>query len=344
MAYCTNCGEQIKDGAKFCAGCGTPTDFDEHTENSKRKSVYEGEIHKCPHCGEVLDSFTTVCPSCGYELRGSSTSNAVKEFASKLDKSTTDYQKTNIIRSFPIPNTKEDIFEFIILAVSNIDENPNKVVFDAWMSKFNQAYEKGKILFANSAELVTINQLNDRVKKIVKKRNRKTPTKIALIIIGVIIAPFLPAIIILIIGGILMIFNPEYDEEEVARLEAIVVEVECALENEEYDLAMMHAKTIDYDAFRANDELERQWDINRDYLIKQIIDAAAEDGITMEYPTDTADEKDKDNITTSSSYDYEKSKQEIQDNIDEFNKSMEEVESMWHQYTNTDSSEDTKEE
>lgn len=331
MAFCTNCGEKIRDGAKFCANCGTATDFGEHTENAKRKSVYEGEIHKCPLCGEILDSFSTVCPSCSHEIRGSSTSNAVKEFACKLDKATTDYQRTNIIRSFPIPNTKEDVLEFIILAASNIDENPNKVVFDSWMSKFSQAYEKGKILFANSTELVTINKINDRVKKVVRKRNRKTPTKIALIIIGVIFAPFLPAIMILFIIGILMIFNPKYDEDEVARLEAIVVEVECALENKEYDLAMMHAKTIDYDAFRANDELERQWDIKRDYLIKQIIDAAAEDGITMEYPTDTADERDKENATTSSSFDYEKSKQEMQDNIDEFNKYMDEVESIWDQ-------------
>ena len=82
------------------------------------------------------------------------------------------------------------------------------------------------------------------------------------------------------------------EEEEVARLEAIVVEVETALANKEYDLAMMHAKSIDYSAWTANDELERQWDIKRDYLIKKVIAMAAEDGVVMEYPTDTADEKD----------------------------------------------------
>ncbi len=306
MAFCTNCGQQLKEGTKFCASCGTPTD---NNENLKRKAAYEGIIHKCPQCGEVLNSFITSCPSCGHEIRGAVTTNAIREFVAKLDRSTTEILKANIIRSFPIPNTKEDIYEFIILAASNIDENPNKVVFDAWMSKFNQAYEKGKILFSNTDELVTINQLNDRVKKIVKKRNRKTPTKIALIITGIIIVPFLPAIIILIIGGILMVFNPEYDEDEVARLEAIVVEVENALDNKEYELAMLHAKTIDYDAFRANDELERQWDIKREYLIDMIIDKAAEDGIEMEYPTDTEDEKDQNKSTQS--YDTVKSEEEM---------------------------------
>ena len=62
MAFCTNCGEQIKEGAKFCASCGAPTDFKENNDNIKRKSVYEGEIHKCPQCGEALESFVTILP------------------------------------------------------------------------------------------------------------------------------------------------------------------------------------------------------------------------------------------------------------------------------------------
>lgn len=323
MSFCTNCGEQLKEGAKFCANCGTSVT---ENDNTRRKAVYEGEVHKCPQCGEVINSFMTVCPSCGHEIRGVTSAGAIKEFAFKLAGAMNETHKANIIRSFPIPNTKEDILEFIILAASNIDENPNAAVFDAWVSKFNQAYDKGKILFLNSPELLTINQLKERVNKVVKKQKRKKPTRIALIIAGVIIAPFLPAIIIFLIGGILMIFNPEYDEEEVARLEAIVVEVENALEKDEYELAMLHAKSIDYDAFRANDELERQWDIKREYLIKLIIDEAAEAGIVIEYPTDTADEKDQESV--SSSYDYEKSKEEKQKDIDEFNQYMEEVESI----------------
>lgn len=63
MAFCTNCGEQIKDGTKFCANCGTPTDVNEHTNSTRRKSMYEGEIHKCPQCGEIIDAFVTVCPA-----------------------------------------------------------------------------------------------------------------------------------------------------------------------------------------------------------------------------------------------------------------------------------------
>ena len=98
---------------------------------------------------------------------------------------------------------------------------------------------------------------------------------------------------------------------------------------------MMQAKSIDFfPNHEAISDHERQWDIKRDSLIKKIIAAAAEDGIIMEYPTDTADEKDqKDN---SSSYDYNKSKEEIQKSIDEFNSYMDYVEDIWNQYTESE--------
>lgn len=333
MPFCSNCGKEIENNAKFCSGCGSPCNTAQSDNQGQRKTKFEGEIHKCPQCGEVLDSFTTVCPSCGYELRGSSTTSAVKEFAAKLDTATTEYQKESIIRSFPIPNTKEDIFEFMILASSNIDEHPNKNVFNAWIAKFEQCYQKAKLSFKQENDFVKIQAIYEKTQKEIKKIRRKGPLRKTLIIVLPIVAFIL--INVAFWSWIASGYNNE--EEEVARLEAIVVEVETALENNEYDLAMMHAKSIDYSAWTSNDELERQWDIKRDYLIKKIIAAAAEDGITMEYPTDTADEADQ--KSSSSGYDYEKSKQEMQDNIDEFNKYMDEVEDMWDQYTNSEPAE-----
>lgn len=336
MEFCTNCGEQIKDGAKFCANCGTPADVNEQTNNTKRKTMYEGEVHKCPQCGEVIDAFVTVCPACGYELRGSSATSAIKEFAAKLDNVATEYQKANIIRSFPIPNTKEDIFEFMILASSNIDEHPNKEVFNAWIAKFEQCYQKAKLSFKQESDFIKIQAIYEKTYKTIKKLRRKGPIRKLLTIV-------LPIVILLVLCVVGLkscadwLANPEPHgtDKEVARLEAIVAEVETALENKEYDLAMMQAKSIDFfPNHEAISDHERQWDIKRDHLIKKVIAAAAEDGIVMEYPSDTADEKDQED--SSSSYDYEKSKQEMQDNIDEFNEYMDEVESMWDQYTNTE--------
>lgn len=81
MAFCSNCGERIEEGANFCNKCGKPV----NENNSSRKVTYEGEIHKCPNCGEILNSFVSNCPTCGYELRSVNTSNTVKQFVLKLE-------------------------------------------------------------------------------------------------------------------------------------------------------------------------------------------------------------------------------------------------------------------
>ena len=63
--YCRFCGIKIKE-----------TDSDKTT---KRETVYEGNIHKCPSCGEVIGSFATKCPSCGHEFRDVNATSSVRE-------------------------------------------------------------------------------------------------------------------------------------------------------------------------------------------------------------------------------------------------------------------------
>ena len=75
--FCLNCGKQIDDDSEFCCFCGEkvqriktqPQQKEEPKIESKRNVVYEGNIHKCPNCGEVLKSFEATCPSCGFEFR-----------------------------------------------------------------------------------------------------------------------------------------------------------------------------------------------------------------------------------------------------------------------------------
>lgn len=95
--FCPYCGSKLDEGARFCKNCGEAI-YDEQNvhKNSnerptmgnptERKTVYEGCIHKCPNCGEVLESFLTVCPSCGYEIRDVQPASSVRELAIKLEK------------------------------------------------------------------------------------------------------------------------------------------------------------------------------------------------------------------------------------------------------------------
>lgn len=231
MAFCQNCGKKLDDGAKFCPECGTPVG---QKDMSKRNQEYGGKIIKCPNCGEILKAFSAQCPSCGYELRGSDSSDSVKEFVRELEnieeerkKADKDAKKNklaktfgandshridqllaNKISNFAVPNTKEDIFEFMILAVSNIDpmshntldegyspsEREGKLMIsNAWDSKYNQVYQKARMLFPEDPRLIEIENLYKRKLQQIEKEESKS-TKLVLMVL-----PFVLILIALII-------------------------------------------------------------------------------------------------------------------------------------------------
>lgn len=220
MAFCINCGSKLAESAKFCANCGTAVVGEDSTK--QRKVVYDGVIHKCPNCGEVMDSFVSVCPSCGYELRGTQATNSVSELIHKLDcinrerynqsvkkrlqkAFVEDDEKINLIMNFPVPNTKEDILEFAILAANNIDykqygignsgvfSKQQRAVSDAWLSKLNQTYEKAKILLGTSSDFTTVQQIYERT------QNKIRLQRVMLVLICA--SPFLlPLLIVLLIA------------------------------------------------------------------------------------------------------------------------------------------------
>lgn len=322
MAYCSNCGNQLVDGSKFCNNCGTAVDSE---NNNQRKTVYDGEIHKCPNCGEVLSSFVTVCPACSYELRGAKASNSVRELAIKLQQIESgrtsksnnilgrgfgfkqpddiDEQKINLIKSFAIPNTKEDILEFAVLAASNVDRNAydesygylsqrmnarRRDVSNAWMSKLEQAYQKAKIVLAGDPRLNEIQALYDSTHKSVNKVKWRT-WKLVGIIYGVLFA------IIAVILIIVFTSTAISEKKEIERLESIEEKIEIALNDEDYKYALMNADSLIFDGGDA--ELKRDWEIKRNYWIDKIIEEAAEDGIVLERPADV-NESEEDSTPT----------------------------------------------
>ncbi len=317
MAFCGNCGAKLLEGAKFCQKCGSPT-----AANSQRKTEreheYYGKIYKCPSCGEPLDSFVSRCPACGLELRGAKATSSVREFALKLEAiesqrgrikrsgffakltqtkqiSVIDEQKISLIKNFSVPNTKEDILEFMILATSNIDtsvfgafETPDdaKAMAEAWNAKIKQVYEKAKNTCGSDPGFPRIQELYDSCHADMAKKKRKKTVKWVLFIGWL---PLLWAVIIIS----LIITGPKDEAKEIARLEAIIVDVQEALDRKEYKLALNIADSIDYQ--RSDNEMERKWDIQREYWIDKVLDEAASNGVELEYVTsEDADEANKD--------------------------------------------------
>jgi hypothetical protein len=75
-------------------------------------------------------------------------------------------RKMNLIETFPIPNTKEDIFEFLILSLSQIHStsifsllgNQGKeyaVWNNVWKTKIKQTYSKAKLTLSDDPESIS---------------------------------------------------------------------------------------------------------------------------------------------------------------------------------------------
>lgn len=105
---------------------------------------------KCPACGALRDSFSAVCPDCGYEFKDQGVSNSLSTLAEKLEEfdrmlaeaegkiPTTEFDskkaeqikaqgiqgieklKANTITNFPIPNSRNDLMEFAVFIENHI--------------------------------------------------------------------------------------------------------------------------------------------------------------------------------------------------------------------------------
>lgn len=166
MAFCINCGYELAEEAKFCSNCGCAAN---NHSNEQRKIQYDGELHKCPNCGEIRKAFSANCESCGYEFQYVDNSSSIKLFADKIESATTEEQVIKLIKNYPIPNTKVDIYEYMIIAASNISFNATELLLDAWIVKLEQSYHKARLLIADDPGMLEIDALYKQTKKRIDK-------------------------------------------------------------------------------------------------------------------------------------------------------------------------------
>jgi hypothetical protein len=170
--------------------------------SSLNKSNKDGEVKKCPACGASAKSFVTICGDCGHEFRNTESSNTARnivrqfEIAEEKMKNSKSgsglvgglmkmidgdkmmekriYEaKSNIISTFPVPNTKEDILEILTLSVSQVNsiqigtidkwlgtsgDNGYKIIFkNAWLSLANKVIMKAR--FSMKEDRKTLNEI-----------------------------------------------------------------------------------------------------------------------------------------------------------------------------------------
>ena len=242
------------------------------------KNNKEGDIQKCPSCGSPVTSFSLTCNYCGHEFRNTKSSHTIQDFFKEF-KIIPKEQQSNFINNYPIPNNKEDILEFLSLAIGNcnysilVEKNTYKErEILAWQNKVNTIIHKGKIAFANDNSLFLIQEFEKELSKITRKnfivRNRKE-------IIGMGLT-----LIILIFGFVPYWSNQNKNHDlevnkEKERLELVMNKVNNLIDGKEYEKSKIFISQLKWeysDAYshRDTDELKKSWDEKREKMLLEI--------------------------------------------------------------------------
>lgn len=77
--------------------------------------------------------------------------------------------KITLIKTFAVPNTKEDLMELLSMSTSNAYDNDNAVgpEEEAWLQKSDQIYQK--ILIAAASDTTTLNQATSMIVSLIKR-------------------------------------------------------------------------------------------------------------------------------------------------------------------------------
>lgn len=209
MRNCVNCGALVDEDARFCEKCGTAITVQGsesgtvkmQAEGTGRRQSFEGEVRKCPNCGDPIDAFEFVCDKCGYNFSTNRMSTSQEKLAAQLQSidarmpkgknkeneiENLKGQKATVINTFPVANSIEEIVSFMMYAAGNIDmscvstshDNNNyskgdHQIADAWIGKMDQMYQMAKMSFSNSPKFQQVETIYQDKKKELKKASVK---------------------------------------------------------------------------------------------------------------------------------------------------------------------------
>ena len=159
-----------------------------------------GDVLRCPRCNEPYTPGTVKCGACGYEFINREAISSATKFAEGLAKATEKAAKMktknddqreiikNFITSFPLPNTRDDLLEFIASMEARRHDSYESSEYKA---KLVEAINKAEMFFPNDPQFkIVIQQIRDKFKEESKQEN-KIGCYIALALIGMFLFIFL---------------------------------------------------------------------------------------------------------------------------------------------------------
>lgn len=193
---------------------------------SAPKSEKYGDVRKCPVCGAIVPSMAAKCPECGYEFTNVEANSSTRLLMQKIDEIQAQYAEltanvdnkdestirtrgyqvkrqlndrtAQLIQNFPIPNTREDLIEFLTLCIGNskadsIMLDGNDPVTPAWRKKLQQVIAKVKVALPNDQQAQELIEEYEGKRENSKKKGKKIAIGIVvLIVVACLIALLVP--------------------------------------------------------------------------------------------------------------------------------------------------------
>ena len=191
---------------------------------SAPKSEKYGDVRKCPACGAIVPSMAAKCPECGYEFTNVEANSSTRLLMQKIDEIQAQYAEltanvdnkdesairtrgyqvkrqlndrtAQLIQNFPIPNTREDLIEFLTLCIGNskadsIMLDGNDPVTPAWRKKLQQVIAKVKVALPNDQQAQELIDEYEGKRENSKKKGKKIAIGIVVLFVIALLIAFL---------------------------------------------------------------------------------------------------------------------------------------------------------
>lgn len=147
------------------------------------KSNKVGDVRKCPACGALVPAMAVSCAECGFEFTGLEASSSVQTLSKEISriKKTSKWDDEDdeievLIKNFPVPNAKHDLFDLIIFLKQHIED-------EIYAQKMQECLDRAKYLFPSDPLFAKV--IADATKAKDIKKAKDSGEYIMIIIAGV---------------------------------------------------------------------------------------------------------------------------------------------------------------
>jgi len=131
------------------------------------KSNKMGDVKKCPACGATVSADMVSCPECGYAFSDISANQSSQQLAEKLRECST-WEREQIITTFPVPNAKADLLEFLTSMIPRCfakEKGYGGDISNAYRQKVEECINKANVSFPNDPQFQGLIARYEKMKK-----------------------------------------------------------------------------------------------------------------------------------------------------------------------------------